>query len=527
MNGQLDGVGVLVRHYLRRDRMAIVWWALGIALLYWSQAPSADRLYATQAEFDTAAASEAANSALIAMTGPARALNTVGGQVAWQATAFGAILAGLMAMFLVGRHTRAEEESGRDELVRAGVVGRYAPMTAALAVVAVAGVVVGAAVSASLLSYGLAAAGSLALGLGVALSAVFFGAVALVAAQLTSTTRSMYGMVGALIGVSYVLRAIGDIGSGVLSWLSPIGWYQAMHAFSGERWWPALILLLGAVVATVGAYAVFGRRDIGSGVFAARPGPAHAGAALGSPLGLAWRLQRGSVLGWAAGLLLMGLAYGSIGNGVGDLIGNSRSTREIFSQGSSSIVTGFYATALLMMALMAAGFAVSSALRPRGEEDAGRVEGLLATGLPRGRWWRGHAAITVAGTIAVVLLGGLGLGLGFALTTGEWSAVGRYLVASISYVAPVLVLAAVAGLVYGAAPRWASLAWLGLGFCVVVMFFGPLMGFPGWLQGISPFHHVALVPAQDFRWGGFLGVLLVALLGGVAALGLFRRRDVH
>lgn len=527
MNGQLDGVGVLLRHYLRRDRMAIVWWTLGIALSYWSQAISVDRLYATQADFDTAAASEAANSALIAMTGPARALNTVGGQVAWQASAFGAILAGLMAMFLVGRHTRAEEESGRDELVRAGVVGRYAPMTAALAVAVIAGSVVGAGVALSLLSYGLAAAGSLALGIGVALCALFFGAVALVAAQLTSTTRSMYGMVGAVIAVAYVLRAIGDIGNGVLSWLSPIGWYQAMRAFSGERWWPALLLVLGAVIATSVAYAVFGRRDIGAGVFAARPGPARAPAGLGSALGLAWRLQRGAVFGWAAGLLLMGLAYGSIGNQVGDVIGNSKSTREVFSQGSSSIVEGFYATALLMMALMAAGFAVSSALRPRGEEDGGRVENLLATGLPRGRWWRGHATVTVLGTIGVVVLGGLGLGLGFALTTGEWSAVGRYLVASLSYVAPVLVLAAVAGLVYGAAPRWASLAWLGLGFCVVVMFFGPLMRFPGWLQGLSPFHYLALVPAQDFEWGGFLGVLVVAVLGGWGALELFGRRDVH
>ena len=61
------------------------------------------------------------NAAFIAMAGPARALNTVGGQVAWQASAFGAIVAGMMSMFLIGRHTRAEEESGRDELVRAAV----------------------------------------------------------------------------------------------------------------------------------------------------------------------------------------------------------------------------------------------------------------------------------------------------------------------------------------------------------------------------------------------------------------------
>ena len=89
-------------------------------------------LYTTQAEFDRAAASMEGNTAFIAMAGPARALNTIGGQVMWQASAFGAVVVGLMSMFLVGRHTRAEEESGRDELLRASAVGRHASLTAAL-----------------------------------------------------------------------------------------------------------------------------------------------------------------------------------------------------------------------------------------------------------------------------------------------------------------------------------------------------------------------------------------------------------
>ena len=110
-------------------------------------AVSVDGLYTTQAEFDRAARSMADNVAFIAMAGPARALNTVGGQVAWQASAFGAIVAGLMSMFLVGRHTRAEEEYGRDELVRSGVVGRYAPLTSALLVVVVANLVFGGSIA--------------------------------------------------------------------------------------------------------------------------------------------------------------------------------------------------------------------------------------------------------------------------------------------------------------------------------------------------------------------------------------------
>ena len=47
--------GVLVRRFLRRDRWMLVWWGLGCALLYYSQAVSVKGLYATQAEFDRAA----------------------------------------------------------------------------------------------------------------------------------------------------------------------------------------------------------------------------------------------------------------------------------------------------------------------------------------------------------------------------------------------------------------------------------------------------------------------------------------
>ena len=86
------------------------------------------------------------------------------------------------------------------------------------------------------------------LGIAAALAGLVFGAVALVAAQLTEGTRAMYGITGVAIGASYVLRALGDVGNGALSWASPIGWGQAMHAFSGERWWPALISVTAVVI---------------------------------------------------------------------------------------------------------------------------------------------------------------------------------------------------------------------------------------------------------------------------------------
>ena len=267
-------IGVLLRAFLRRDRWMLGWWIVGIWLLYLSQAWSVQALYPTPAELADAAAAAAGNTAFIAMAGPARALDTVGGQVAWQAAAFGAMAAGLMSMFIVGRHTRAEEESGRDELVRAGGVGRFTPLAAAVGEAALSNVAVGAAVGVGLIGNDLAISGSLALGAALTLTGLVFTAVAAVAAQLTSTTRSMYGITGAVIGLAYVVRAVGDIGNGALSWWSPIGWGQYLRPFAGEQWWPVVLPILATMALLAAAVAMHDRRDLGHGVWSALSGPA-------------------------------------------------------------------------------------------------------------------------------------------------------------------------------------------------------------------------------------------------------------
>lgn len=525
----IAGTGILLRHFLRRGWLAIGAWSVALTLLYYSQAVGVDGLYETQAEFDAAAAAMEHNAAFIAMAGPARALNTIGGQVTWQSTAFGAILIGLMVMFMLGRHTRVEEETGREELLRAAPIGPFATLTAGVLVCLIASAVAGVLTALSLISYPLAAADSWGLGIGLMLCGWFFTAVAALAAQLTSSPRGMYGVTGIVIGVSYVLRALGDVGDSALSWLSPIGWYQGMHAFSGLRWWPALLLAGGFVVCLAAAYAVCTRRDYGGGVFAARPGPASASPALTTWPGLAWRLQRPAVIGWALGMLFGGFAYGSMGSDVGDLLGEGAAA-DVFAAADGSLLDGFYASAVLILAMCCCGFAISSALRPRNEEDGRRIESLLATGQRRSVWLLGHVAITVAGTVLLLVLASIGLGLGYAWSTdqlGDAGVVFGYVPAALPYAVPVLLLSAVARLLHGVAPRLASLAWLGLVIALVAMIFGPLLNLPDWFVDLSPFSHLALMPAEDFRWRP------VAVLGGIAlALSVlgqlaFSRRDVR
>lgn len=531
----MTGWTLLLRHHLRRDRWMYVPWLVGVVVLFWSQGVSVVGLYGSQAELDKAAAASEDNAAFIAMAGPARALDTVGGQVFWQASAFGAIVVGLMSMFLIGRHTRAEEESGRDELVRSGAVGRHAPLTAALAVAVLANLVIGVAVALSLTSVRgdvpleglpLPAADNWAVGLGLAACGWVFAATALIAAQVTQSTRGMYGIAGAVLGLAFALRAVGDVSGGALSWASPIGWYQSMRAYDDLRWWPLALLVVAAAAAGVAAYALFGRRDIGSGLWAARPGPAIAERGLRSGVGLAWRLQRGTIIGWTAGLVLTGLAYGSIGNSVEDLLGDSDIAQTLGGDVTDNLVDGFYATSIVMLALIACGFAISSALRPRGEEEAGHAEVLLATALSRRDWLLGHLLMTVGGTVVVVAAAGFSMGGAYALTTGDGGAVLRLGLASLTVIPAVLVLAGVAVLLYGLGPRLVVLAWLPLVLAVVVLMLSEALRLPAWVQDLSPFHHLALAPAESVAWAPVLLLAVLAAALGVAGQVTLSRRSI-
>jgi ABC-2 type transport system permease protein len=193
----------------------------------------------------------------------------------------------------------------------------------------------------------------------------------------------------------------------------------------------------------------------------------------------------------------------------------------------NALVDAFYATAALMLGLLASGYAISSALRPRGEEDAGRVEALLATALPRRRWLLGHVTITVAGTVAMLLAAGLGLAVGYGLVTGDTGTAVDLAPPVLAYVAPVLVLSGFARLLVGVNPRLGVLAWLPLLLAVVVMLFGELLRLPDWFQALSPFEHLALVPLEEFRWAPVLVLLALAAALSAAGQVAFARRDLR
>jgi ABC-2 type transport system permease protein len=522
----VTGLGTLLRFALRRERVRIPVYVAVLGALIASTAAQSEQLYPTAASRADYVATVEGNPGLIAMVGPPYAVASVGGDVAWQWGAFGAVVAALMSMFIVGRHTRAEEQSGRSELVRASVVGRDAPLAAGLAVAVLAQVLMGAATAFVMVAAGTPTAGSIALGASLTGVGILFAAVAAVAVQVSQATSGAYGLVGAVLGASYALRAAGDVGDGTLSWLSPIGWAQAMRPYADERWWPLALVLAATAVLLVAAFALLARRDDGAGLLAPRPGPPTASRALSRPLGLALRLQRGSLIGWSAGLFLGGLSIGLTAQDADSILGDSEEVDELFAQTAGSLVDNYLAVSLLSMALIGTGFAIAAVLRMRGEETGGRLEPLLATALARPRWAAGFVAVSAGGTVLVLAASGLGAGIADAATSGDLMRVPLLVGSSVALAPAVWVLVGVAVALFGLAPRLAAATWGALAACYLAAFLGPLLGLPGWVMDLSPFTHVPLLPAAGFDVVPLLALILVAAaLVGVGLVG-FRRRDV-
>jgi ABC-2 type transport system permease protein len=524
---ELEGTGALVRLILRRDRIRIFVWVAAIVLVVALTAVGVESLFPTQAAIDHAAAASQHNAGAIAFNGPAQGLDTLGGQIAFQVGALGMVVVALMSLFMIGRLTRGDEEAGRLELVRSLPVGIHAPTFAALLTVAAMNIVVGGLASLVLIGQGLPTAGSLVLGASYTVVGLVFTGIALVAAQVTENTRVVYGSTGALLGVAYGMRVVGDIGDGTLSWFTPIGLAQKARPYAGERWWPLLPLLAVAAALVLAALALARRRDHGSGLVAPRPGRAGAAPSLGRPLGLALRLQRGTLAGWGAGVLVAGIAYGSIAPTIDSFVANNKALADLMASGAGATLTdSYFATSLRVMALVATGFAIQSALRLRSEEAAMRAEPVLATPVSRWSWATSHLSVALAGSVVLLAIAGLATGVSYAAAGGSWSSVPRLLGAALVYAPAMWLTIGLAMAIVGFAPGWVDVAWGVLAACLVVGLLGAVLRLPDWVQQLSPFERVPQLPAAHLAVAPLLAMIAIAAALALAGLAGLRRRDI-
>lgn len=521
------GLGVMMRFVLRRNWVRMLVWIVVLSALIPVTNAAQREAFPTQASRD-AYAQVANTPAVAAMTGLPYAADTYGGILIIKLWMTLAIAAAFAVIFLVTRNGRADEEAGRTELLRAGVLGRHAATLATAAAVALFSLVLGGAVTGAAVLSDLDVGGSVVLGAGIAGLALAFTGIATVCGQLTLTSRGANTMASVVLAVAYLVRAVADVeATGAephpLSWASPLGWAQNMRAYGDASWWPFALLVGVGVIGCCAALAVEARRDFGAGVLPQRPGRARASALLTTPIGLVLRLERSALIGWLLGIAVCGLFLGAVVTEMAGVLPADNDYVAAFTGGGDDVIAGITELFLMFNGLLVGAFAVQCALRTRLEEASGRLESQLAGALSRWRALLAPVVVALCWSAIMLVVSGALMGAAY----GEEGTLQRFAVAGLGYLPSVGVLVGVAVAATALLPRAAvAVAWCVYGISAVVGMFGGILGLSDEVIDATVFAATPklLVPDVDALPLIVLSVIAVALLA--VGFARFRQRDL-
>ncbi|MCA9342663.1 anibiotic ABC transporter [Candidatus Saccharibacteria bacterium] len=536
------GTWRLTRLALRRDRVKLPIWILAIAGIMLVSVPALSDVYGDPAAQVTYAVTSASSVAARVFGGTVDG-PSLGSITMVETYLFLAVLVAFMSTLCVIRHTRQNEELGRSELIGSTPVGRYSELSAAIIVSLLANLVTTLLLFLALsIEPELSRSGSLGLSLNYLLVGISFTGIAALTAQLSESSRGANSFAAIAIGVFFVLRGIGDaIGSvsadgmrvisGWPTWLSPFGWGQLVHPYTQGNWniyW--LFICFIAAIFSVSAILVK-HRDSGSGILPARNGPRYAKKSLLSVNGLTWRLQKGTMIGWAIVGLALGITYGSIANQFSDMLETNEQFAEFIGAmgGQENITNIFFGAMFSFTAVIIAGYGLQALLKTRTEESTDRLEQILGTHVSRERWLGSHIIITVSGMTVILLTIGISASITNAIVSGSgWNGLVSLSLAPLVHLPAMAIMYGIGVFLFGSKPSWMIAGvWSIFGLFLVIGQFAVLLKLPDWVINVSPFSHAPLLPSDSLKIVPIVALSTVATVLILSGTVLFRRRDLQ
>ncbi|MDR2749528.1 MAG: hypothetical protein LBC41_02605 [Clostridiales bacterium] len=519
-----------LRFLVRRERVTSVIWlaamsisAVVIASLFPGILPTEEAMQGMALTLNS--------PAMVAMMGPVYGLDALNPAIvmAEECLIWFGIASIIMNVFFINRHTRVDEELGRDEMLAALPTGRMTGATAAITGALALNLAI------SLLTFlllsifgieGVTLSGSFVYAFSIGMTGFVFAAATLLFAQLFSTARGVTGAAFAFMGLSYIIRAYGDMSNSSVSLISPMGLGLKVEAFYSDRVWPIIILFIEGLVISAIALAICSVRDVGAGIIPAGKGKSHASRFLKSPLGLAWRLTRGGTIGWAIGMVAIGLSYGSVIGELETFVQGNDTIRMMLEGrgGASSLAEGYLAMLAAIMSLIAAIPLVLTVNRLHGEEKRGRMEQISALSIPRDRLLVAFTILAVIQAFAMPVL--YVLGLYAAVGNTGILPFGMIMQASLAYIPALLLMVGLAVVLSGYAPKFISLIWAVFAFSFFTFYFGRLTELPEWVSHISPFDNIPQIPVEEFSAVPLVILCVIAAATFVAGFAGYKKRDL-
>lgn len=490
--------------------------------------------YPTAASRENVALTFGANAGLTALLGEGQRMATVAGFTAWRAMGVLVPVGAVWAMLAATRLTRGEEEAGRTELLLAGQTTRRRAAVQAIAGIA-AGIALAWAITAAAAvlagfsaRVAIPAAGALFLATAVTTGPAMFAAVGVLAGQLTPSRRQANGITAVILGASLLIRIVADSSPGLhwARWLSPLGWAEQLHPLTSPA--PLVFVPIAAftVLLAAAAIALAGRRDLGAGAIPAPETSRSRTGLLRGPFSLAWRLGRPPLVGWTAGLAILGLIGGLVAPAAAKAISNSADIRQVLGRLGAQPGSAAYLGIIYLIGAALTCFAGASQIAATQAEEADGYAGhLLARPVSRWRWLAARLAVAAALIIAASLAAGLSCLAGVA---GQHTSLGftQLIKAGLNIAPPALFVLGTGTLVYGAWPRLATAVAYGL---VAWSFLIELLATvitSRWLLDTSVLHHIQPVPAAQPDWTTAAWLTGLGILTALTGTALFCRRDL-
>jgi len=520
--GPWSGAGGLARLALATERRWVLGALVVFAATYVATATQIRQIAATPSERRGLQATIGETPAFRVLLGPFDHPETVGGTTLWRVGVFMLAVVAVLVATVVVRVTRRSEELGQAELLGATATGRLAPLGAGLVaggltvLAAAVGTAVGLGAGSDAPVTDAVAAGAQVVVVGV----VALG-LALVCAQVAEAARTALALVIAAVLVAYAVRGAADVRDvDTVAWLTPFGWAERVDPFGTIDVLPVALALVAAALLVLVAVVLRGRRDLGAGLIAPRPGPARA-PRLRHPVAMTLRLEQRSAVFWVVGVIGFGVFVGSLVPTIRDLGDVNGALADALRRlgGPGALLDVFVSAMASISGLVVASWGVAVVTRVHADESAGRLEQVLATGTSRRAVLLAPTLVALAGVVPALAL--VGVAIGFS--GGD---LGDAVPAALVQAPAVAVVIAVAALGQALGGRWSMLAWGGVVVATAVGQVGAAVGMPEWLQQASPFTHVPEVPADSFALAPEVGLLVVAAAVVAAAVVAVGRRDV-
>ncbi|MEJ6949478.1 ABC transporter permease [Natronospora cellulosivora (SeqCode)] len=528
---QFQNTGQLAKFILHRDRVRIPIWIIAITLLTIIIAPAFTELFPTDQDIH-AIAETMRNPAMTAMVGPGYGLDnyTYGAMMSHMMLLFTAFAVAIMSIFIVIRHTRGDEESGRIEVICSLPVGRLSNLASTIIVSIGVNILLGLVVAIGLAVLGIESIdlqGSILYGAVLTATGIFFTAITALFAQLTENTRGAIGYSFTFLGLSYLLRSIGDVSSEVLSLISPLGLILRAEVYVNNYWWPVIITVLAAIPFLILAFYLNAIRDLEAGLIPSKGGRINASRFLQSPLGLALRLQRTTIISWLIGAFVLGASYGSVAGDLDTFLEANEMYRQIFAiEGGLPILEQFISILMSVIAIICAVPAVLLFLKLKKEEMKNRTEHLYARAVSRNKVMGSFLAISLAVGFSTLFLAAFGLWATAATVMEDPISFSTIFNSAMIYLPSTFVIIGISGFLIGFFPKRTIISWVYLIYSFFVVYLGGILQFPDWMESLSPYGIVPQLPIDEMNWAIVIGVILIALFFTVAGFFGYNRRDL-